>query len=78
MMCNGSDCRKGGAKELRKCARRVARELGEKKSTMFVRTKCAGLCKQAPVVVIQPANEFVLDADEKSLEKAMRRYLCSS
>ena len=62
LICNGSDCKKGGAKDLKKCARKVVREEGARKSTMFIRTKCAGLCKQGPVVVIQPANEFVLDA----------------
>lgn len=77
MTCNGSDCRKNGAKGLHRCARRVAAELGAKKSTMFVRTRCTGLCKQGPIVVIQPANEFVLDADEASLEKALRRHLGS-
>ena len=75
LICNGSDCRKGGAKDLKKCARRVVKDVGAKKSTMLVRTKCTGLCKQGPVVVIQPANEFVLEADEKALEKALRKSL---
>lgn len=75
LICNGSDCRKAGAKELRKCANRVAKDVGARKSTMLVRTKCTGLCKQGPVVVIQPANEFVLDAAPKSLEKALRTHL---
>jgi len=75
MACNGSDCQKRGGKQLQKCARRVARDLGQKKTTMFVRTKCAGLCKQAPVVMIQPANEFVLKADEDAVEEALRRHL---
>ena len=75
LICNGSDCKKGGAKELKQCARRVVRDVGAKKSTMLVRTKCTGLCKQGPVVVIQPANEFVTDASPKSLEKALRKHL---
>lgn len=75
MTCNGSDCKRRGSKDLERCARRVARDLGSKKTTMFVRTKCTGLCKQAPVIMIQPANEFVLEADEKSVEKALRRHL---
>ncbi len=75
LICNGSDCKKGGSKSLAKCARRVAREMGAKKTTMFVNTKCTGLCEQGPIVMIQPANEFVVEADEKSVEKALKRHL---
>jgi NADH:ubiquinone oxidoreductase subunit E len=73
MTCNGSDCRKRGSKELGRCARRIARDLGARKSTMFLQTKCAGLCKQAPVVVVQ--NEVVVKADEKSVTRAIQRHL---
>lgn len=75
MTCNGSDCRKRGAKELGKCARKTASEMGAKKSTMFVQTQCTGLCKQAPVMVIQPANEFVLEASPKLVRRALLQHL---
>ena len=70
--CQGADCRKAGAKKLRACAKRVVRDMGCNRNTMMVKTKCTGLCKQAPVMIIQPANEFVTQATPRSVEKALR------
>lgn len=75
LTCNGSDCRKRGAKDLQKCAQRVTKDLGQKGCTMFMRTKCAGLCKQGPVVVVQPANRFLLAPSEQTLETVLRDVL---
>lgn len=71
LTCNGSDCKRKGSKQLEKCARQLARELGIKRSTMLLKMKCTGLCKQAPVVILQPTNQFVLKATEQSLTEAI-------
>ena len=71
MICSGKDCTKRGAKDLGKALRNCAKEHGCRKTTLFVRTKCAGLCKQGPVVCIQPSNEWVTKATP---EKASRAF----
>ncbi len=77
MICNGSDCKKRGAKEIGKALRGCAREHGCKKSTMFVRTKCTGLCKNAPVVCVQPNNKWVTKATPEKAILALQAALLS-
>jgi NADH:ubiquinone oxidoreductase subunit E len=52
MICNGSDCKKKGSKDLYKTCRQSLKDLGCAKQTLVVRTECTGLCKQAPLVCI--------------------------
>lgn len=50
--CQGSDCTKGGAKEVLKELRVAVRERGLKSRTHIVKTECAGLCKKGPVIAV--------------------------
>ena len=52
MICNGSDCKKKGSKDLYKTCRQSLKTLGCAKETLVVRSECTGLCKQAPIVCI--------------------------
>ncbi len=75
MICNGKDCKKRGAKELRKAARSTLREMGKRRSTHIVRTKCNGFCKIAPVVSIQPHNVWLSETDEDELQSVLQELL---
>lgn len=77
LICNGSDCRKRGAKEIGKAMRGCAREHGCKKSTMFVRTKCTGLCNSAPVVCVQPTNKWLTKTTPEKAAMFLKAALLS-
>ena len=72
MICSGSDCAKRGAKQIGKAMRACAKDAGCKKNTLFVQTKCTGLCKQGPVVTIQPTNQWVTRATPDSAATALK------
>ena len=71
MICHGSDCAKRGAKEIGKAARKCAKKMDVHGETMMVRTKCTGLCKKAPVVTIQPTNEWLTYATPRKVSDAL-------
>lgn len=50
--CQGSDCAKAGAKEILKQLREEIKDSGLKRRTHIVKTECAGLCKNGPVVAV--------------------------
>ena len=75
LICNGKDCKKRGAKELRKAARSKLREMGKRRSTHIVRTKCNGFCKIAPVVSIQPQNVWLSETDEEEIQRVIEEII---
>ncbi|MEZ4458629.1 MAG: (2Fe-2S) ferredoxin domain-containing protein [bacterium] len=72
MICQGKDCKKEGSKELAKAVKDCARELGLHRHTMIVKTKCTGSCKSAPVMCVQPSNQWVVKATPQSAADALR------
>jgi NADH:ubiquinone oxidoreductase subunit E len=75
LVCNGKDCKKRGAKELRRTARSTLREMGKRRSTHIVQTKCNGFCKLAPIVSIQPHNVWLSETDEEELAEVLQELL---
>lgn len=51
-ICNGSDCKSSGAKELEKMFSYELKYRGLKDKTVIIKTKCTGRCKEAPVVIV--------------------------
>ncbi|PZX50907.1 (2Fe-2S) ferredoxin domain-containing protein [Algoriphagus chordae] len=51
-ICNGSDCKKAGAKNLYKELKRMTAEPDLKGSCKFIKTKCMDMCKTAPNVIV--------------------------
>ena len=75
IICNGSDCKKKGAKEIGKAARKTLKQLGVRKQTMVMRTKCSGLCKKAPVVALQPENLWLTKTTPKEVSEVLTASL---
>ncbi len=75
MICHGKDCKKAGARKLRDCARERLRDHGLRKNTLIARTHCNGLCKQAPVVCLQPANVWLSQTSPRQLQRAIDDHL---
>lgn len=70
MICQGKDCKKRGSKELEKAIKDCAKELGLKRDTLIVSTKCTGNCKRGPVMCVQPSNTWVTEATPKEAAAA--------
>ena len=70
MICNGSDCKKKGSKDLYKTCRQTLKDLSCTKETLVVRSECTGLCKQAPVVCIG-GTKILAAATNKTLRVSL-------
>ena len=51
-VCNGSDCKKEGAKKLSKELKNLTDQVPLKGSCKFIKTKCMDMCKTAPNVIV--------------------------
>tara|TARA_R110002020_G_scaffold368453_2_gene580286 strand:- start:2250 stop:2492 length:243 start_codon:yes stop_codon:yes gene_type:complete len=51
-ICNGSDCKKSGAKKLYKELKEATNEPSLRGSCKFIKTKCMDMCKTAPIVIV--------------------------
>jgi NADH:ubiquinone oxidoreductase subunit E len=71
-VCNGSDCKKGGAKKVYKELKGITNETPFKGSCKFIKTKCMDMCKTAPNVIVgdffckKATAEKVLDQIKES------------
>ena len=72
MICQGKDCKKEGSKELAKAVKDCAKELGLKRDSLIVNTKCMGNCKRGPVMSIQPSNTWLTEATPEDAAAAFR------
>ncbi len=75
LVCNGSDCKKKGAKSIAKAVKRAAKSEGEFRATHIVKTKCNGFCKQAPIVGFSPGNQWLTETDEDDAVEAFRKWV---
>lgn len=71
LVCDGSDCKKAGAKGLRKAAHKSVKDHGA--DAIVLRFDCADLCDDAPVACVQPANEWLAPCSPDALEAAIGR-----
>jgi len=51
-VCNGSDCKKSGAKSIGKELKAACKSDSLKGSCKLIKTKCMDMCKSAPVVIV--------------------------
>lgn len=75
MVCHGSDCKRGGARDIYCAAKQCTRQLGCNKATQIVRTRCLGFCKHGPIVCHQPSNTWLTDTDPQKVCEMLREKL---
>lgn len=51
-ICNGSDCKKAGAKKLYKELKEMTDEVPLKGTCKYIKTKCMDMCKTTPNVIV--------------------------
>ncbi len=66
LVCEGKDCKKQGAKDVRKALKNHVKAKGLKRSVLILKTKCTGNCKRAPVCGFNPGNVWVVEATPKT------------
>ena len=73
MVCDGSDCKKKGAKGLQRRAKGALKGHGLSKSSKVLKVGCTGNCKKAPICGVFPRNTWIGNADEDDLEALIER-----
>jgi len=66
-VCNGSDCKKSGCKNLQSEIKELIKSEDHKGKFKIIKTKCMDFCKSGPVVVVN--NEVIKKADLEGLKK---------
>lgn len=70
-ICNGSDCKKSGAKKIRKELKDAATNGSLKGHCKFFQTKCMDMCKSAPVVIVD--GHFCKKTDAKKVMDQIKK-----
>ena len=75
-ICNGSSCKDDGAKPVEKELYKQLKDKGHKGHTKIIKTKCHGLCKEAPVMVIKDQWHTKVKASQvpKIVEKHLTHH----
>ena len=68
MICQGSDCKKKGAKALAQVARKTLKDQGFRQRALILKLKCTGNCKRAPVCGVLPQGGWLDGAKPEELE----------
>lgn len=75
IVCTGKDCRKRGAKDLKKAAKACLKSCGVFGRSLVIEARCTGRCKDAPVVCHQPSNTWFKRAKAKHFSAELRVLL---
>ena len=71
-VCNGSDCKKKGAKDLERAFAQAFKKQVSKGSARTFKTKCTGRCKEAPVVIV--GQEWLPKVKEADVPRLVEKY----
>lgn len=75
LVCGGGDCKKRGAKEVRKALKEELRSEGMIGDVRVDSVGCLGLCKHGPNVVVHPGGTWYLGLVEGDVPEIVRRHL---
>lgn len=75
LICCGGDCKKRGAKDLRKQLKSSLRSEGMNRDVRVDDVKCLGFCKHGPNVVVYPSGTWYLGLDKEKAPEVVERHL---
>lgn len=79
LICTSGDCKKHGAKKLRKALKSELREQGMNRDVRVDDVDCLGFCKHGPNVVIyhneNPGGKWYLGLEESDVPEVVSRHL---
>lgn len=77
-ICTGSKCGKRGGKSNSKLIRGLIKDAGLKGNMEVIKTDCTDRCKFAPVMCVQPDNQWYKEVDEKMATEIFKKALGDS
>jgi (2Fe-2S) ferredoxin len=76
LVCKGGDCKKRGAKKVRKALKDGLRSAGRNNGDIRVDSvDCFGLCKHGPNVVVYPSGTWYLGLAAGDVPEVVERHL---
>ncbi len=75
LVCGGGDCKKRGAKDVRRALKDELRAEGMVGDVRIDAVNCLGLCKHGPNVVVYPAGTWYLGLIEEDVPEIVGRHL---
>ena len=75
LVCKGGDCKKRGAKDVRKALKGGLRSAGMNGDIRVDSVDCFGLCKHGPNVVVYPSGTWYLGLAEGDVPEVVERHL---
>jgi NADH:ubiquinone oxidoreductase subunit E len=72
-ICNGSDCKARGAKEITSELKDILEEEGLDSITKIIKTKCTSRCKEAPVLILK--EKWLTEISRKDLKEIVKKYI---
>ena len=70
-ICTGSKCNKHS--EIKKYLKTALKEKGLHKTVQIFKIECSGRCKQAPIMCVQPQNNWYEKVDLEKAEKIINK-----
>ena len=74
-VCNGSDCKKRGAREVRQAFKDELRDNGINREVRADTVDCLGLCKHGPNVIVYPSGTWYLGLTEHEVPEIVESHL---
>ena len=75
LVCKGGDCKKRGAKEVRKALKGELRAAGMNGDVRVDSVDCLGLCKHGPNAVVYPGGAWYLGVSEADVPEIVEKHL---
>ena len=74
-ICTGGDCKKRGAKDLRKAFKGELRAAGMNRDVRLDTVNCLGFCKHGPNVVVHPSGTWYLGLGKGDVPEVVEEHL---
>ncbi len=74
-LCSGGDCKKRGAKKIRKALKSELRSAGMNRDVRVDAVDCLGLCKHGPNAVLYPGGTWYAGLQEEDTLEIVEKHL---
>lgn len=75
LICKGGDCKKRGAKDLKKELKGELRAEGLNRDVRVDEVECLGLCKHGPNAIVYPSGTWYLGLDKDKVPEIVEEHL---
>jgi len=75
LFCDGGSCQKAGSEKVTRVARAYLRNNDLWDQVHTIKTRCNGRCEDAPTCIVQPANAWYKELDDKNVIEILESHL---